>query len=380
MLIAPMDGGMHSYSLDCGHFVMPTRYTFNKVLASGAQGIVCSATDVVERRNVAIKKFWNPFCDAFTARRVYREIKLMQCAKHKNLIALLDAFSPQNDVSNLQDVYLVTEQMDTDLSKVVNMRIDHTFMSYIIYQICCGIDCLHSLGIIHRDLKPSNIGVNARGCVVKILDFGLARSKDGRFMSPYVTTRQYRAPEVVLGMEYGTKVDIWSIGCIFAELILGFPLFYGSDLIDQWCKIVALMGTPDKNFTKDLSSSAKLIIDRMPLQPGLRLEQIFPDGFFANRSSQTVSAEQYCASKIGTSTLCASQARDLISRMLVVDPEGRFSVTDALRHPYISFWYEDEDQSGNNGDVRLDPAVNINANNVQEYRCLIFNELNGVSA
>uniref|UniRef100_A0A0M3HT27 Protein kinase domain-containing protein n=1 Tax=Ascaris lumbricoides TaxID=6252 RepID=A0A0M3HT27_ASCLU len=140
-------------------------------------------------------------------------------------------------------------------------------MSCILYQICCGVSYPHFLGITYRDLKPSDIGVNGRGCIVKILDVGLAGREDDLFMSPYVTTRFYRAPEVIFGMQYDEQVDMWSIGRIFAELILGIPLFCGKDPLDHWYTIVALMGTPDIRFTRDLSPISKFLIDRMPWQP-----------------------------------------------------------------------------------------------------------------
>lgn len=141
------------------------------------------------------------------------------------------------------------ELMDANLCQVIQMDLDHERISYLLYQMLCGIKHLHSAGIIHRDLKPSNIVVRS-DCTLKILDFGLARTAGTSFMmTPYVVTRYYRAPEVILGMGYkenGSRiflsffnkifllffyllVDIWSVGCIFGEMIRGQVIFPGSD-------------------------------------------------------------------------------------------------------------------------------------------------------
>lgn len=151
--------------------------------------------------------------------------------------------------------------MDANLCQVIQMDLDHERMSYLLYQMLCGIKHLHSAGIIHRvsstnsileqtlynaiyttnlfqDLKPSNIVVKS-DCTLKILDFGLARTAGTTFMmTPYVVTRYYRAPEVILGMGYKENVDIWSVGCIMGEMIRGGVLFPGTDHIDQWNKII----------------------------------------------------------------------------------------------------------------------------------------------
>jgi c-Jun N-terminal kinase len=113
------------------------------------------------------------------------------------IIGLLNAFTPQKSLEDFQDVYLVMELMDANLGQVINMDLDHERMSYLLYQMLCGIKHLHTAGIIHRDLKPSNIVVKS-DCTLKILDFGLARTAGTTFMmTPYVVTRYYRAPEVI---------------------------------------------------------------------------------------------------------------------------------------------------------------------------------------
>ena len=112
---------------------------------------------------------------------------------------------------------------------------------------------MHSAGVVHRDLKPSNILVN-ENCDLKICDFGLARIQDAQ-MTGYVSTRYYRAPEIMLTWQkYDVEVDIWSAGCIFAEMLQGKPLFPGKDHVNQFSIITELLGTPPDDVIQTICS------------------------------------------------------------------------------------------------------------------------------
>ncbi|GMR52153.1 hypothetical protein PMAYCL1PPCAC_22348, partial [Pristionchus mayeri] len=131
--------------------------------------------------------------------------------------------------------------------------LNHHFLSFIIYQILCAVNHLHRENIIHRDLKPENIAIKEEGFHVKVLDFGLARIYDASSshnMTTYVVTRYNLAPEVILNHEKREEeqVDVWSIGCIFSELITREVLFQGHDNSSQWDKIVEILGTPSEEF------------------------------------------------------------------------------------------------------------------------------------
>lgn len=139
-----------------------------------------------------------------------------------------------------------------------------------------GLKYVHSAGVIHRDLKPSNILVN-ENCDLKICDFGLARIQDPQ-MTGYVSTRYYRAPEIMLTWQkYDIEVDIWSAGCIFAEMLEGKPLFPGKDHVNQFSIITDLLGTPPDDVIKticsenvralDLSSASKLTVQDPSIRP-----------------------------------------------------------------------------------------------------------------
>ncbi|KTF75577.1 hypothetical protein cypCar_00030335 [Cyprinus carpio] len=270
------------YSVEVGDstFTVLKRYQNLKPIGSGAQGIVCAGYDAVLDRNVAIKKLSRPFQNQTHAKRAYRELVLMKCVNHKNIISLLNVFTPQKSLEEFQDVYLVMELMDANLCQVIQMELDHERMSYLLYQMLCGIKHLHSAGIIHRDLKPSNIVVKS-DCTLKILDFGLARTAGTSFMmTPYVVTRYYRAPEVILGMGYKENVDIWSVGCIMGEMVRHKILFPGRDYIDQWNKVIEQLGTPSPEFMKKLQPTVRNYVENRPKYAGLTFPKLFPDCLF----------------------------------------------------------------------------------------------------
>ncbi|KAL7636068.1 UNVERIFIED_CONTAM: hypothetical protein RMT77_013887 [Armadillidium vulgare] len=374
------------YTVEVGdtRFTILRRYTNLKPIGSGAQGIVCAAYDTITQQNVAIKKLSRPFQNVTHAKRAYREFKLMKLVNHKNIIGLLNAFTPQKSLEEFQDVYLVMELMDANLCQVIQMDLDHERMSYLLYQMLCGIKHLHSAGIIHRDLKPSNIVVKS-DCTLKILDFGLARTAGTTFMmTPYVVTRYYRAPEVILGMGYTDNVDIWSVGCIMGEMIRGGVLFPGTDHIDQWNKIIEQLGTPTVEFMQRLQPTVRNYVENRPRYPGYSFERLFPDVLFPSESSDhnrlkgegaaAASREPYWRRPSYYFWVKASQARDLLSRMLVIDPQMRISVDEALMHPYINIWF-DEAEVNAPAPGPYDHSVDEREHTVEQWKELIYEEV-----
>ncbi|KAJ5045731.1 MAPK protein hog1 [Penicillium rubens] len=273
-----------------------------------------SARDQLTHRTVAVKKLVEPFKTPAIARHMFREMKLLRQLRHENIINLTDIF-----ISPSEDIYLVTELMATDLNTILKAkRVEDQFAQYFMYQIMRGLKYLHSAGVIHRDLKPSNILVN-ENCDLKICDFGLARVQESH-MTGYVSTRYYRAPEIMLTWrKYNEKVDIWSAGCIFAELLLGEPLFPGKNHINQFCVITDLLGNPPEEVIKNITSENTLnFINSLPKRNRTPISQLIPK---AN-----------------------AQAAALIDSMLQFDPQVRISATESLASPYLAPYHDPSDE------------------------------------
>uniref|UniRef100_A0A669ELY7 mitogen-activated protein kinase n=1 Tax=Oreochromis niloticus TaxID=8128 RepID=A0A669ELY7_ORENI len=294
---------------------VPERYQRLTPVGSGAYGSVCSAIDMETGLKVAVKKLSRPFQSIVHAKRTYRELRLLKHMKHENVSDL----SVFNLVRLLRTKYLVTHLMGADLNNIVKcQKLTDDHVQFLIYQILRGLKYIHSAGIIHRDLKPSNLAVN-EDCELKILDFGLARHTDDE-MTGYVATRWYRAPEIMLNwMHYNMTVDIWSVGCIMAELLTGRALFPGTDHIDQLKLIMLLVGKPGPELLKKISSeSARNYISSLPHMP----KRSFADVF------------------IGANPL----AVDLLERMLVLDTDKRITAAEALAHPYFAQYHDPDDE------------------------------------
>jgi tRNA A-37 threonylcarbamoyl transferase component Bud32 len=238
----------HSFPAGKNTFIVDTRYSLIRVAGSGAYGVVISSNDAKKKKDVAIKMVPKAFNDEIDAKRILREIKLLKHFKHENVVGIIDMMPPNvRHLEDYHDIYMVTDLMETDLHRIIyskqKLSMDH--VQYFAYQMLRGLKYIHSADVIHRDLKPSNLLVNSN-CDLKICDFGLARgihqahgdaNAGTMLLTEYVVTRWYRAPEIMLAChEYSKPVDIWSVGCIFAELIQRKPYFPGDDYIDQVCR------------------------------------------------------------------------------------------------------------------------------------------------
>jgi len=203
---------------------------------------------------VAIKKI-TPFDHSMFCLRTLREMKLLRYFNHENIISILDIQKPRS-YETFNEVYLIQvcssflaesrphsltytcdsqELMETDMHRVIRTQdLSDDHCQYFIYQTLRALKAMHSANVLHRDLKPSNLLLNAN-CDLKVCDFGLARSAASQednsgFMTEYVATRWYRAPEIMLTFkEYTKAIDVWSVGCILAEMLSGKPLFPGKD-------------------------------------------------------------------------------------------------------------------------------------------------------
>ncbi|KAG4198670.1 hypothetical protein ERO13_A05G100700v2 [Gossypium hirsutum] len=270
---------------------------------------------------VAVKKIANAFDNHMDAKRTLREIKLLRHLDHENVIAIRDVIPPPLR-RDFNDVYIALELMDTDLHQIIrsNQSLSEEHCQYFLYQLLRGLKYIHSANVIHRDLKPSNLLLNAN-CDLKICDFGLARpASENEFMTEYVVTRWYRAPEILLNSsDYTAAIDVWSVGCIFMELMNRKPLFPGNDHVHQMRLLTELLGTPTESDLGFLQNEdARRYIRQLPAYPRQQLANVFPH---VNR-----------------------MALDLIDRMLTFDPTRRITVEEALAHPYLERLHDIADE------------------------------------
>ncbi|XP_042001987.1 mitogen-activated protein kinase homolog MMK2-like [Salvia splendens] len=311
--VATHGGRYVQYNVYGNLFELSRKYVPFRPVGRGAYGIVCAAINSETREEVAIKKIGNAFDNRIDAKRTLREIKLLRHMNHDNVIAIKDIIRPPQKES-FNDVYIVYELMDTDLHHIIQsnqtLTLDHC--RYFLYQILRGLKYVHSANVLHRDLKPSNLLLNAN-CDLKIGDFGLARTtSETDFMTEYVVTRWYRAPELLLNCsEYTAAIDIWSVGCIFGETMTRKPLFPGKDYVHQLRLITELIGSPDDASLGFLrSDNARRYVRQLPQYVKQQFSTRFPNN--------------------------TASALDLLEKMLVFDPSKRITADEALCHPYLA--------------------------------------------
>uniref|UniRef100_A0A4W5LLR6 Mitogen-activated protein kinase 15 n=1 Tax=Hucho hucho TaxID=62062 RepID=A0A4W5LLR6_9TELE len=285
---------------------------------SYAYGIVWKAVDRQTGEVVAVKKIFDAFRNRTDAQRTFREIMFLQeFGDHANIVKLLNVIRAQND----NDIYLVFEYMDTDLHAVIKKGnlLKDIHKRYVMHQLLKATKYLHSGNVIHRDQKPSNILLDT-DCFVKLCDFGLARSlyqiqedAGNPALTEYVATRWYRPPEILLGSSRYTKgVDMWSIGCILGEMLLGKPLFPGTSTINQIEKIMSAIPHPSPEDVLSIRSEyGASVIQRMLLRPQVPLEDLLQPSV-------------------------PPDALDLVCRLLVFNPDKRLTAEQALQHLYVS--------------------------------------------
>ncbi|KAF9512904.1 hypothetical protein BS47DRAFT_1297060 [Hydnum rufescens UP504] len=305
-------------------FKMDGKYQILDVIGEGAYGVVCSAFHIPTGRRVAVKRI-TPFEHSLFSLRTLREVKLLKHFKHENIISILDIIQPPS-LRDFTEVYLIQELMETDLHRVIRTQeLSDDHCQYFIYQTLRALKALHSAEVLHRDLKPSNLLLNAN-CDLKLCDFGLARSStqptpaSATFMTEYVATRWYRAPEIMLTFkEYTKAIDIWSVGCVLAEMLSGKPLFPGRDYHHQLSLILDILGTPSlDDFYAINSPRSREYIRALPFRKKKPFSLLFPG---AN-----------------------PDAIDLMERCLTFNPKRRIEVEEALAHPYLQPYHDPQDE------------------------------------
>lgn len=221
-------------------------YTAQRVLGIGSFGVVYQAQVIETGEYVAIKSMRVTEKD--------REIQILrELEDHPNIVALKGAFISKEDAEGEPKLNLVLEFVSDTLHRVIkhhsalHKNMDNLRVKMYLFQLMRALNFVHLHGMVHCDVKPQNLLVDGKSHTLKLCDFGTARrlvfGDEG--LRPYVCSRYYRAPELTLGSTvYTTSVDIWSAGCLYAEMLLGQPIFTGKDGINQLTEIFKVLGTP----------------------------------------------------------------------------------------------------------------------------------------
>lgn len=310
-------------------------------------------------RQVAIKKQKRPWGGEVLAKRTYREVRLLHYMQeswisaesadsaaidddnstgaghandppiqHVNIIELRDVWLGGTGPVQEEDLFMVMEHGGKDLQSVSRkyaLSVDQ--VRFVSYNIVKAFLYLHSAGLIHRDLKPQNIAIDPVTLDTKILDFGLSRIENtsSSIQTGYVATRYYRAPEVIMTWQhYGTAVDMWSIGCIIAELLMQGPpgrrrpLFPGGSYVDQLYAIAKYLGKPDAAYLAKIDEKARQWV-----------ENSLSDDMVRRRFADLA------VFGAGTDTPPDAEAMDLLECLLIYDPAKRLTAQQAIEHPFF---------------------------------------------
>ncbi|CDH53316.1 pkinase-domain-containing protein [Lichtheimia corymbifera JMRC:FSU:9682] len=288
-------------------------YSNYKVAGNGSFGVVYQAKLLRTGEEVAIKKVLQD------RRFKNRELQIMRSVCHPNIVALKAFFYSHGDVKKQKDeVYLnlVLEYIPETVYRAsrhyakAKQTMPMLLVKLYTYQLLRSLAYIHSLGICHRDIKPQNLLLDPSTGVLKLCDFGSAKVLvAGEPNVSYICSRYYRAPELIFGAtNYTSSIDIWSSGCVMAELMLCQPLFPGESGIDQLVEIIKVLGTPTK----------EQLLAMNPNYTEHRFPQIKPHPFSKIFKSRT-----------------PPEAVEFISELLQYAPDKRITAIDALAHPFF---------------------------------------------
>ncbi|KAI8050358.1 CMGC/GSK protein kinase [Syncephalis plumigaleata] len=285
-------------------------YTNCRVIGNGSFGVVFQAKLVGSNEDVAIKKVLQD------RRFKNRELQIMRDVSHTNIVALRAFFYSHGDNRDEVFLNLVQEYVPETVYRACrNYTRAKQFMPMLLvklymYQLFRSLAYIHTLGICHRDIKPQNLLLNPTTGVLKLCDFGSAKMLvPGEPNVAYICSRYYRAPELIFGAtNYTTSIDIWSTGCVMAELMLGQPLFPGESGIDQLVEIIKVLGTPTREQIRTMN----------PNYMEHRFPQIRPHPFTRVFRTRT-----------------PPEAIDLISQLLQYTPGSRLNAIESMIHPFF---------------------------------------------
>ncbi|KAK9768566.1 glycogen synthase kinase 3 [Basidiobolus ranarum] len=309
-------------------------YTNYKAVGNGSFGVVYKAKLADTGEDIAIKKVLQD------KRFKNRELQIMRMLIHPNIVSLKAFFYSNGDKKDEVFLNLVLEYVPETVYRVnrqytnLKQSVPILHVKLYMYQLFRSLAYIHSLGICHRDIKPQNLLVNPSAGILKLCDFGSAKKLvAGEPNVAYICSRYYRAPELIFGAtDYTTSIDIWSSGCVMAELLLGQPLFPGESGIDQLVEIIKVLGTPSREQIQTMN----------PNYMEHRFPQIKPHPFTRVFRSQNPPPE----------------ALDLISRVLDYTPSKRLTALEAMAHPFFDELRQPETKLSQ--ERNLPPLFNFN--------------------
>ncbi|GAA47239.1 cyclin-dependent kinase-like 1 [Clonorchis sinensis] len=283
-------------------------------IGEGAYGVVFKCRDITTGRLVAIKQFTATEDDPVIRKIAMREIRMLKRLKHPNLVNLIEVFRKKKRLN------LVFQYIDNTLLNEMEQRprrLDRNKIRKITWQLLLATDFCHQSNCIHRDIKPENILIS-RTNEVKLCDFGFARfltGSEGQY-TDYVATRWYRAPELLVGdTQYGPPVDVWAIGCVFAELVTGAPLWPGSSDLDQIFLITKNLG--------NLYPRHRKIFEESKYFAGIQIPAVTNVEPLEKRFEKT------------NGNGLNSKEMDFLQCCVRMDPSERWTCSDLLKHPYF---------------------------------------------
>ena len=290
------------------------KYTALAILGKGTFGVVYRAKEEKSDDFIAIKRVFQD------KKYKNRELDILKELNHPNIISLKHFFYTKvENGQNGPEIYLncVMDYFPQTLARILSTnfqsrkQLEPFIAKLYAYQMLSSLKYLHSKNIAHRDIKPQNILVNPKNNKIKLCDFGSAKKiEQGQKSIAYICSRFYRAPELIFGAtDYTCQIDVWSMGCVITELVLGRPIFPGATTSDQLVEIIRILGTP----TKD---------DICSMNPHFK-DHKFPD-------IKPVPFE-----KILKNRIIPEYFLDLISKLLVYNPTKRLTAEKALEHPYF---------------------------------------------
>ena len=290
------------------------KYTALSILGKGTFGVVYRAKEEKSDDFIAIKRVFQD------KKYKNRELDILKELNHPNIISLKHFFYTKvENGQNGPEIYLncVMDYFPQTLARILSTnfqsrkQLEPFIAKLYAYQMLSSLKYLHSKNIAHRDIKPQNILVNPKNNKIKLCDFGSAKKiEQGQKSIAYICSRFYRAPELIFGAtDYTCQIDVWSMGCVITELVLGRPLFPGATTSDQLVEIIRILGTPTKD---DICSMNPHFKDH-------KFPEIKPVPF----------------EKILKNRIIPEYFLDLISKLLVYNPTKRLTAEKALEHPYF---------------------------------------------